>query len=229
MLGTGPWHQVEYRTDDYREMRAVEGHWRHTPDFTRMIWHDIPDEDTRLANFLAGQLDTGIFNYDSRSAVIEAHYAGTLGTARFMALPRAVIHMLWHEGGHYTPDSIHHQPSPDGVAPAPIEYYYGDYWNICDDSEIIDGLATPMGPDDRRPWISCDRNVDSPQWERARKVREAMLRSIDRERLINNIAFGEGEPWYIGLWGNRERMIQTDLHRLGPGDMGYDPAYAKNF
>ena len=76
-VGTAPWEMVEHVTDVRRHMKAVENHWRHTPEFAEMIWHDIPEESTRLANFLAGELDTGIFNADSRQAIQDAIAAGT--------------------------------------------------------------------------------------------------------------------------------------------------------
>ena len=216
-VGTAPWEMVEHVTDVKRHMKAVEGHWRHTPEFAEMIWHDIPEESTRLANFLSGALDTGIFNSDSRRAIQDGIADGTQEGVKFMVFPAAIIQMIWHEGLHYTPGS------PDG-----IDEYFGDYKNLCDDSEIVNGMATEMSSDDRRPWISCEcRSPASAEWERARKVREAMLRAIDRQSLINNIAFGEGEPWFIGIWANRGRMEQLGLDTLGPGDMDYDPAAAK--
>ncbi len=219
-VGTAPWEMVEHKTDVHRKLKAVEDHWRHTPEFAEMIWHDIPEESTRLANFLANKLDTGVFNSDSRQAIEDARTAGTNPDVKFMVFPAAIIQMLWHEGGHYTPDSKHHVDNP-------IDDVFGDYKNICDDSEIVNGVATEMSSDDRRPWISCDRDVSSDEWERARMVREGMLRGIDRDSLINNIAFGEGEPWFIGIWANRGRMQQLGLDTLGPGDMDYDLAAAQ--
>ena len=215
-VGTAPWEMVEHVTDVKRHMKAVEGHWRKTPEFAEMIWHDIPEESTRLANFLSGQLDTGIFNSDSRKAIQESIASGENPDVKFMVFPAGIIQMIWHEGLHYTPGS------PDG-----IDEYFGDWNNLCDDSTIENGVATQMSSDDRRPWISCNADPASAEWERARKVREAMLRGIDRQALINNIAFGEGEPWFIGIWANRGRMEQLGLDELGPGDMDFDPAAAK--
>ena len=222
-VGTGPWEQVEYVTDVRRHVRAVEDHWRTTPEFDEMIWHDIPETTARLANFQSGLLDTGIFNSDSIRAILDAPVEGL----SFMVFSGAIIQMLWHEGGHYIPNSRHHSPDREGNVLVPIDEFYGDYRNICDDSEIVDGVATEMSSNERRPWISCDRDVDSLEWERSRKVREAMLRGIDREALINNIAFGEGEPWYFGYWANRGRMRQLGLDGLGYGDMDYDFPAAK--
>ena len=210
-VGTGAWEMVEHKTDDLRRMRAVEDHWRHVPEFAEMIWHDIPEESTKLANYQAGKLDTGIFNSDS----IQAMKDNPVDNLTFMVFPAAIIQMMWHEGGHYTPDSPHHHPDAQGKVRVPVDAEGSDYRNFCD----------------TRAWVSCDRDINSAEWESARKVREAMLRSIDREQLINNIAFGEGEPWYIGIWANRGRMQQLGLDKLGPPDgprpMDFDPVLAK--
>ncbi len=224
-VGTGPWMMVEYQTNVISGMRAVEDHWRTTPEFAEMIWWDIPEESTRLANFLVGHLDTGIFNPDSIQAIVDN--SGQIPGLKFVVFPGATIQMLWHEGGHYAPDSPHHLPNAGGKVTIPIDEFYGDYRNICDDSDIVNGVATTMSSGDRRPWVSCDRDVDSAEWERAHKVREAMLRAIDRNSLINNVAFGEGEPWYIGIWANRGWMQQLGFDRLGRGDMDYDPVAAR--
>ena len=203
-VGTGSWEQVEYKTDDFRKLKAVEGHWRHTPEFAEMVWRDIPEESTRLANFLAGELDTGIFNSDS----IKAIRGDANPDVKFMVFPAAIIQMIWHEGGNYTPDSPHHQPDKDGNIKVPVDEFGSDYRNICND----------------RAWIACDREVGSAGWEKALKVRQAMTLAIDRQKLINNIAFGEGEPWFVGIWANRGRMQQLGLDQL---EWEYDLPRAK--
>ena len=209
-VGTAPWEMVEHITDDRRVMKAVEDHWRHVPDFAEMVWHDMLEESTRLANFQGGLLDTGIFNSDSIQAMKDNPVEGQ----SFMIFPGAIVQMMWFGGGHYTPDSVHHQPDADGNIRVRVDEEGTSYTHFCDDGS---------GENQRRPWVSCDREVGSPDWERARKVREAMTLSIDRQGLINNIAFGEGEPWYIGIWANRGRMEQLGLNDLS---WDYDPERA---
>jgi len=201
-VGTGAWEAVEMKTDQHRKMKAVTDHWRHTPEFAEMIWHDIPEQSTRLANFLTGDLDTGIFNADSRQAIKDAGNPDV----KFMKFPAAIVQMIWHEGGNYTPDSKHHVGGAD--ANVPVDAVNSDYKQICH----------------LRAWIACDREIGSAGWEKARKVREAMTLSIDRQKLINNIAFGEGEPWFVGIWANRARMEQFGLDKL---KWDFDPARAK--
>ena len=53
--GTGPWEFVEARTGEFWRFEAVENHWRKTPYFAEMIFHDIPEESTRLGQFPDGQ------------------------------------------------------------------------------------------------------------------------------------------------------------------------------
>ena len=209
-VGTAPWEMVEHKTDDFRRMKAVEDHWRHTPDFAEMVWHDIADESTRLANFLAGKLDTGIFNSDSVQAMKDTPVEGQ----SFMIFPAAIVQMMWFGGGHYTPDSPNHHPDANGEIRVKVDPEGTSYEYFCDDGS---------GEDQRRPWVACDREVGSEDWERARKVRLAMTLAIDRQGLINNIAFGEGKPWYIGIWANLGRMEQLGLNDLS---WDYDPERA---
>ncbi len=209
-VGTAPWEMVEHRTDDFRRMKAVEDHWRLTPDFAEMYWHDILDESTRLANFLAGKLDTGIFASDSVQAMKDTPVEGQ----SFMIFPAAIVQMMWFGGGYYTPDSPNHHPDANGEIRVKVDPEGTSYEYFCDDGS---------GEDQRRPWVACDREVGSEDWERARKVRLAMTLAIDRQGLINNIAFGEGEPWYIGIWANRGRMEQLGLNDLS---WDYDPERA---
>jgi peptide/nickel transport system substrate-binding protein/oligopeptide transport system substrate-binding protein len=208
-VGTAPWEMVEHKTDVHRKLKAVEDHWRNTPEFAEMIWHDIPEESTRLANFLANKLDTGVFNSDSRQAIEDARTAGTNPDVKFMVFPAAIIQMLWFGGGYYTPDSPHHHPDKNGKIRVPVDEFSSDYRNICD----------------LRAWIACEREVGSEGWEKALKVRTAMTISVDRQQLINNIAYGEGEPWYVGIWANRGRMAELGLDKL---EWEYDPARAKS-
>ena len=58
--GTGPWEMAEVRPQEFWKMRAVQDHWRKTPNFAELILHEIPEESTRLANFQTGNLD--VFN-----------------------------------------------------------------------------------------------------------------------------------------------------------------------
>ena len=57
-VGTGPWKFVEFRTNERFISEAVPDHWDKTPYFQELHYFQIAEESTRIANFLAGELDT---------------------------------------------------------------------------------------------------------------------------------------------------------------------------
>ena len=54
------------------------------------------------------------------------------------------------------------------------------------------------------PWVSSNPDVNSAEWERARKVREALLISIDRQEIVDTLLSGEGSPQSLWGWENRQ-------------------------
>ena len=52
-----------------------------------------------------------------------------------------------------------------------------------------------------------------------------MTIAIDRQKMVNNLAFGEGDPWFITFWqGHASRVKQFSLDQLVHE---YDPARAR--
>ena len=49
------------------------------------------------------------------------------------------------------------------------------------------------------PWVSSNPDTRSPQWEPARKVRQAMGMAIDREAIVGELLGGQGAP--LSMWG----------------------------
>ena len=66
-------------------------------------------------------------------------------------------------------------------------------------------------------WVSCNRDVNSAEWARALKVRQVLAWSIDRQKMINSLAFGEGEPAYTFAFMGHSRTGRAV--RLGPTDL----------
>ena len=67
--------------------------------------------------------------------------------------------------------------------------------------------------------------MNSAEWARALKVRLALAISIDRQKLVNNLAFGEGAPAHLSQWwGHDARAKQLGLDQL---KYEFDPARAK--
>src|SRR5207247_309927 len=56
-IGTGPWKFVEHVRGDRVVYEAVEGHWRATPNFKRLVFLKVPEPATRMAMLRAGSVD----------------------------------------------------------------------------------------------------------------------------------------------------------------------------
>ena len=167
---TGPWEIEEHLAGSYWRMKAVEGHWRKTPEFAELYFYNIPEESTRVANFQTGNLDTMQMNLDSKPVIdqvpgveyMRVAYGGTLQVALGL-------------GNFHIPGS--NRPSWD--------------------------------PD--LPWVSASPDVNSEEWERARKVRLAMAIALDKQTIVDTLLRGIGQP--LALWG-----WEANMHRL-PDDM----------
>ena len=184
-VGTGSWELMEAKTDDFRRVEAVNDHWRKTPEFAEMTWIQFGEESTRLANFLTGKLDTGQFDLESIEEIKRDPPEGV----DYLVFPGQILwrfNMMGHN--YYNDHEAHHGDNP----------------------------SVPLGDEPFRcemPYISCNSALDSQEWDDARKVRRALNISIDRQKLVNNLAFGEGEPWYVNYWDKAliEKWGLTDL------------------
>jgi ABC-type transport system substrate-binding protein len=196
-VGTGSWDLVDFKSGEYRHMEAVQDHWRQTPQFAEMTWLDIAEESTRLANFIVGRLDTALFSAES----VQAIRSDPPDDVKFMTLSDAFMIRIMPTGSQYFTD---YEPRLAG--------------------EVGNSLGGDAG-DCTPAYISCDRDESSDEWEKAKKVRLALQHSVDRQKLINNIAFGEGQPVYLLAWmGHEARMRQFGLDEL---EYEYDVDKAK--
>ena len=169
-IGTGPWQFVEFRTNERFISEAVEDHWRKTPFFKELHYFQIPEESTRVANFLAGELDTMQMALGSIPALLDAP------GVKFQRYPDALeLHMNLH-GQRY-----------------------------------IDREGIPARNPDF-PWISASADPNSPEWEQARKVREALSISINRQLIVDSVLEGEGRadnPYW--RWGGLDRFFDEEM------------------
>jgi peptide/nickel transport system substrate-binding protein len=95
-VGTGSWKSVEHETGGTWRFEAVADHWRKTPNFAELHYNQISEEATRLANFLAGKLDTGVFTLESIAKLEE-----DCQDCKFMVFPTGAqlhinIHGSWY-------------------------------------------------------------------------------------------------------------------------------------
>ncbi|MDA1219168.1 MAG: ABC transporter substrate-binding protein [Chloroflexi bacterium] len=172
IAASGPWEIVEHRSAEFWKMRAVEDHWRQTPQFAEMIFWEIPEESSRLAGFQTGNLDTFIMAFDSIPLV------ESVPDAKFMTVSNAGPMMIQIFGNYYV------------------------------------GLGTDQqraGYDPELPWVSANPDVDSPEWENARKVRQALMAAIDTEAIIDTLLRGFGRPAVLHDYVSNEQLLDPDM------------------
>ncbi len=164
IAGTGPWEIIEHEDAQFWKMRAVEDHWRKTPEFAELIFWEIPEQSTRLAGFQTGNLDTFVMPFDQIPSVEK------VPGARIMKVPKqAAGEMLMHFMG-------------------------GLYLNVGTDKQ-------EAAYDPELPWVSADRDLNSPEWDQARKVRRAMIKAIDTQLLVDTLLRGFARVSPVGVGG----------------------------
>lgn len=97
LVGAGPYKMEEAKTGEYFHLTAINDHWRKTPEFANVYYHFMPEESTRIANFLTGNIDIWRAAMDSVSEVAE------LESTKFMSQGGAgtMFLLFWQNG--YTP------------------------------------------------------------------------------------------------------------------------------
>ena len=100
---------------------------------------------------------------------------------------------------------------------------YGSWYDTYDGGNCPEGAthcpAPGWNPD--APYVSSNPDIDSPEWEVARKVRQAMGISIDRQKLVDELLRGEGKPQ--AMWG----WALSEQRELPHWKWEYDPEKAK--
>ena len=199
IVSTGPWKIAENRPGEYWHFEAVLDHYLKTPFFAEMRFWELPEESTRIANFQTRRIDT--FTAVPDSITLLANTPGTM----FMAQKGAVEQHLLFYGQYYTsadPSTCPGEPTSNFPPPYPTT-------DRCPTS----------GWDPDSPWVSANPDMDSPEWDAARKVRLAMHLGIDREKLIEELLHGEAVPLPMQGWSNQ--AFKPEWVRE------YDPAQAR--
>jgi peptide/nickel transport system substrate-binding protein len=93
---TGTFEIVDHATGQFWKMKAVEDHWRKTPFFAEMMWHEILEESTRVANFQVGRLDTMNMDLDSLPSIQR------VADVKFMRVEGGAIENVALYGQYYT-------------------------------------------------------------------------------------------------------------------------------
>ena len=88
--------------------------------------------------------------------------------------------------------------------------FYGNWYPI-------EGVDPRPGYDPNLPWVSPTDDITSPEWERAVKVRRALIYAVDREALVETILSGYGNT------NSPVHMYNGFEHYLDGRDHPYDP------
>ena len=198
-VGTGPWRIVPDRfvSGQSYTMESVQDHWFHTPEWETMTWTGISEPSTMEANFLTGQLDTATFDLEQIQSIRNVDRADI----KYMTFTGQKAMRVPITGLQYNLDYPAHV-GENATVPVKLEALKCDV-----------------------PFISCDGDTSSAEWSQARNVRLAMSLGIDRQKLINNLAFGEGVPRYADFFASHDlRAKQFGLDKLV---WEYDPDRAK--
>ena len=82
------------------------------------------------------------------------------------------------------------------------------------------GWGTPehkeMSPsyDPDLPWISSDPDPDSEAWKKAAKVRRALSIAIDRQKIVDTLLRGEGQPLALPHWEAHLDKLPPELRSI---------------
>ncbi len=180
-VGTGPWRILPDRflSGQSYTMESVADHWFYTPEWETMTWSGISEPSTREANFLTGQLDTATFDLEQVVSIRNQDR----DDIRYMIFTGQKAMRIPIAGLQYNLD---HPAHVGEEARVPVKL------------ESIDANCHVA-------FISCTGDTSSGEWIQARNVRLAMALAIDRQKMVNNLAFGEGVPRYADFFASHDR------------------------
>ena len=164
-----------------------------------------------------------------RMAAVEDHWRQTPAFAElvFREIPEESSRIAGFQTGALDTflmafDSIPEVEKVEGASlmamPGAIDYginFYGGYYAEAADPAIENRSSY----DPEVPWISSNWELDSPEWDNARKIREALAIAIDRETIVATLLRGFAEP--IPIWLSKWEVT------LPGRQWGYDPDRAK--
>jgi len=168
-IGTGPFVVKSWTGNDEMVAEAQEGHWRITPRIKTLRIVEMPEQSTREAALLAGEVDITQIS----GKLLKRIVAATGGKVATTGVPTP--NMFYMSGN-----------------------YWAKECPLCSAAER-DLVANPRpgyveAREKKYPWVA---DPDNPEdMERARKVRWAMSMAIDRQKIGDTVLGGFGRPAY---------------------------------
>jgi peptide/nickel transport system substrate-binding protein len=71
-ISAGPWQFVEHKPGELMKFKAVEDHYRKTPEFEFLIIKKVPEEATRVAQVRTGEADLAMISHTSIPELLKA-------------------------------------------------------------------------------------------------------------------------------------------------------------
>ena len=162
------------------------GPWQHVEHKTSEVWNleAVPDHWRKTPNFAElnvreiAEESTRIANF--QAGKVDSIHMSLESLPVLEAVPDTKFLVL--PGGGQTHINIHGQMFVDR-----------------------DDLGTPRNSS--LPWISSNADLNSVEWEQARKVREAMSIAIDRDLIVEELLGGAGEVNHVFGWMGHESRL----------------------
>ncbi len=79
--------------------------------------------------------------------------------------------------------------------------------------QLYEGIGDPDQKGDfdgDRAWVSANPDINSPEWDNARKVRRAMSIAIDRQTIVDTLLGGFGAPLCVRDFGGYEAQMPAN-------------------
>lgn len=196
--------------------------WMRSPGnphvFSKAQWQSLVGSGIDQNEAAAQLVGTGPFTLTDTEidlwtlSAVENHYRKTpeFATLRFLEIPEEATALAAFQGGRIDTWSAALDSLPALAQDADTKFMSlpaaGELFLI-----IFQNGYTYVGTDQQwpgynpaLPWIASDVEVGSEGWEQARKVREAISIAIDREKLVDELLYGEGHPSSVYGWARHQ-------------------------
>ena len=178
IIGTGPAELVEYRDNQRVIAKAVQSHWRKTPEWTQMTYLEIPEAAIRKAAVVTGEVDMGELTAPDQSDLAAKGFSLIPANA---AKAQVVIF-----GGNYWEDFS----ARDG---SPLEP-----WKLGGFKTDLPWVGNPWGT--KVPYTDTNNPAGIDDMEQARLVRWAMAMAYDRDTIVKQVFAGQAVAGYISMF-----------------------------
>ncbi len=210
---------------------SLSPYWQSMGIHSKRIFDELGPEGMRDKLIGTGPFEFAAWVEDQHAILnaVEGHWRKTpeMATVRVLAVPEPTVRATMLRTGEADAAQVDIKDIPalksEGFVVDPISswiqgiYYGGNYWE--DTIHKTGEPVTKEGYDPSLPWVGEYGNDAS--MEEARKVREAMSRTIDRVGINDNIVEGLGFPAYVPMVSVRSPDY------LDRWTVGFEPAKAK--